>query len=123
MEADSMETQNQNSHISVKINENPTPPFQDHRNKGDYFAQKLKEIDKYLGIYEEPSSTDFCQKEASPLFDMENLRAKLATNENVALTPPHVHHSHADHAAPLSDISNYSHALTNSEIFPVNNIK
>ena len=38
MEADSMETQNQNSHISVKINENPTPPFQDHRNKGDYFA-------------------------------------------------------------------------------------
>ena len=27
MEADVMETQNQNSNISTKINENPDPPF------------------------------------------------------------------------------------------------
>ena len=50
MEADFMENQNQNSHISVETNENPTPPFQEYGNKGDYFAQKLKEIDKDLGI-------------------------------------------------------------------------
>ena len=118
MKADSMETQNQNSNISAEINENQTPPFQDHGNKGDYFAQKLKEIDKDLGIYEEPPSTDFSQKEASPLFDMENLRAELAINESVALTPPHEHHSHAKHAAPLRDMSNYPYALTNSAIFP-----
>ena len=118
MEAGSMETQNQNSNISAKISENPTPPFQDHRNKGEYFAQKLKEIDKDLGIYEEPPSTEFCQKEASPLFDMENLRVELAINKNVVLTPPREHHNHAKHAAPLRDISNYSHTPTNSEIFP-----
>ena len=38
MEADSMENQNQNSHIPVETNENPTPPFQECGNKGDYFA-------------------------------------------------------------------------------------
>ena len=118
MEVDSMENQNQNSHISVEINENPTPPFQDHRNKGDYFSQKIKEIDKDLGIYEEPPIADSCHKEASPLFDMKNLRAELANKENIELTPPHVHLSNADHAAPLRDISNYSHAITSSEIFP-----
>ncbi|XP_030942600.1 uncharacterized protein LOC115967604 [Quercus lobata] len=118
MEADVMETQNQNSNISAKINENPNPPFQDYGNKGEYFAQKLKEIDKDLGIYEEPPSTEFFQKEASPLFDMENLRAELAINENVVLTSPREHHCHAEHAAPLRDISNYSHTPTNSEFFP-----
>ena len=118
MEVDSMENQNQNSHISVEINENPTPPFQDHGNKGDYFSQKIKEIDKDLGIYEEPPIADSCHKEASPLFDMKNLRAELANKENIELTPPHVHLSNADHAAPLRDISNYSHAITSSEIFP-----
>ena len=118
MEADSMENQNQISHIYVETNENPTPPFQESRNKGDYFAQKLKEVDKDLGIYEEPPIADSCHKEASPLYDMQNLQAELANKENVELSPPQVHLSNVDHAAPLRDISNYSRAITSSEIYP-----
>ena len=49
---------------------------------------------------------------------MQNLRAELANNEIVELSPPQVHPSNADHAAPLRDFSNYSHATTNSEIYP-----
>ena len=49
---------------------------------------------------------------------MENIRAELAINENVVLNSPREHHCHAEHAAPLRDISNYSHTPTNSEFFP-----
>lgn len=38
MEADFVEIQQQNSHNSATINENPIPSFQNHENKGDYFA-------------------------------------------------------------------------------------
>lgn len=118
MEADFVEIQQQNSHNSAIINENPIPSFQNHENKGDYFAQKLKEIDKDLGFYEEPQNTGLFHKEASPLFDMEKLRPGLAIKENAALVPPREHPSHAEHAVPLSDISNYSHDPMNSESFP-----
>ena len=49
---------------------------------------------------------------------MQNLRVKLANKENVELSPSQVHLSNANHAAPLRDISNYSHAITSSEIYP-----
>ena len=118
MEADFVENQNQTSHISVEADENPIPPFQECGNTGDYFAQKIKEIDKDLGIYEEPPSADLCQNVASPLYDMQNIRAELANNERGELSPPRVHPNKTDQAAPLRDISNYSHATTTSEIYP-----
>ena len=118
MEADSVEFQNQNSQNSATINENQIPSFRDHGDKGEYFAQKLKEIDKDLSVYEEPSSTEFHPKESSPFYDMENLRSELAFNDTVTLTPPLVNQNHAGHAAPLREISNYSPAPTCSRNLP-----
>ena len=60
------------------------PNFQDQGNKEDLFSQQLKEIDKDLGIYKDPLNTvdtdSISNKEASPLFDLENLKNSLEVN-------------------------------------------
>ena len=57
MEVDFVNIQNLESHESTVPKGNSTPPFQAHGNKGDYFAQKIKKIDKDLRIYDDPSKS------------------------------------------------------------------
>ena len=98
------------------------PNFQDHGNKGDLFSQQLKEIDKDLGIYEDPfnaADTDsISNKEASPLFDLENFKNSLEVNPG--LPPQHFPSSqnHKESNTLLDDITNSFPHHVDSEILP-----
>ena len=89
--SDDVILENHEVHQSTAPQSKSVPNFQDHGNKGDLFSQQLKEIDKDLGIYEDPfNATDtdsISNKEASPLFDLENLKNSLEVNPS--LPPQH----------------------------------
>ena len=85
--------------------------FQECENLGEYFLQKIKEIDKDLGIYISPSNLAqaekaFSKKETFPLFDLAKLRNGLEENE----CPHHAHNliltSHGSLGTPLQDVTN-----------------
>lgn len=115
MEADCAESHNTNSHKHMFANVIPIPIVQDRGNKGRYFAQQLKEIDKELRIYKEPQNSGYTEnavlsKENSQSFNMEKLRTEVAPKQNLVETPLHETPIHRSHAPPLQDVTNYSHA-------------
>ena len=84
---------------------------QDHRNKGDFFSQQLKEIDKDLGIYEDPlngaAADSISNKEVSPLFNLDNLKNSLEVNPGL---PPQHFFSSQNH----KESNTHLHNITNS---------
>ena len=90
-ETDAVILENLKDQESTAPQSKSAPLSQDHENKGDFFTQQLKEIDKDLGIYEDPlnvaATNSISNKEVSPLFDLENLKNSLEVNPG--LPPQH----------------------------------
>lgn len=106
-----MEIQNKKSHESTVLQGNSIPHFQDHKNKGEYFSQKLKEIDKDIGIYEDLLKSAAAEevnsyKETSPLFNVENLKNSLYTNPSLPKSQTLVPPLHKECTTYLHDITN-----------------
>lgn len=115
MEADYDKSQTTRSHKHTSANIIPIPVVQDHGNKGGNFSQQLKEIDKELGIYEDPQNSGFTKnvvffKEDSQSFDMEKLKTELAPNQNRTGDPQREKPIHKSHAPPIQGVTNYPHA-------------
>ena len=95
MEADIGELPNKNSNESTTQKESISPKSQEHENIGMSFSQQLKDIDKDLGIYEDPliqAQFEESQKnqENSPLFDLNTLRKDLDVNLGMSRAPTFV---------------------------------
>lgn len=78
---------------------------------GDYFSQKIREIDKDLGINDEPTilaqtENAIPNKDTSPLFDLENLRKDLEENQSPHQALNHLSSFQESRGPPLQDISN-----------------
>ena len=111
-EIDAVILENLEDQESTAPQSKSTSLSQDHGNKGDFFSQQLKEIDKDLGIYEDPlnvAATDsISNKEFSPLFDLDNLKNSLEVNPS--LPPQHFFSSqnHKESNTHLHDITKSS---------------
>ena len=75
--------------------------------------QKIREIEKDLGIYVNPSKsvqaeTAVLNKETSPLFDLDKLRNELKENQGSQQAHNLIHTSHRSHDTPLQDVTNTS---------------
>nr|POE46040.1 hypothetical protein CFP56_58560 [Quercus suber]POF23490.1 hypothetical protein CFP56_40066 [Quercus suber] len=96
---------------SAPVNGNNCSGPQDHGNNEESFSQKLREIDKELGIYEDaptsgPAENYVTQKENLRTFDLENLRSEIAPIQNTSLTPPSIKQPIKPHASILHDVTN-----------------
>ena len=111
-ETDAVILENLKDQESTTPQSKSAPLSQDHGNKGDFFTQQLKEIDKDLGIYEDPlnaaATNSISNKEVSPLFDLENLKNSLEVNPG--LPPQHFfsYQNHKESNTHLHDITNSS---------------
>ena len=86
-------------------------PLQERENMGEYFSQKIREIDKDLGGYVSPFKStqveeNFLSKETSPLFDLEKLRNGLEENQCPHQPQNLIHTTHVSCGTPLQEVTN-----------------
>lgn len=91
-------------------------PNMAHNIVGDYFSQKIREIDKDLGINDEPTilaqtENTIPNKDTSPLFDLENLKKDLEENQSPLQPLHHLSPLQGSRGPPLQDISNIPQKL------------
>ena len=98
-------------------------PIQECRNMGEYFSQKIREIDKDLGIDVNPTNsaqaeTTVPSKETSPLFDLGKLRNDLEENQCLQQAQNLVRMSHGSHGTPLQEVTNTPQRLGSIDATP-----
>lgn len=111
MEAEFEEFPNKESSDGMFQHGKSNSSFLERENMGEYFSQKIREIDKDLGIYENPTflaqaENIISNKESSPLFDLGNLRNNLEENQSVQRVQNLIHTPHDGRGTPLHEITN-----------------
>ena len=111
MEADITEFPNTESYDVTSHFGKSNSPLQERENMGEYFSQKIREIDKDLGGYVSPFKStqveeNFLSKETSPLFDLEKLRNGLEENQCPHQPQNLIHTTHMSCGTPLQEVTN-----------------
>uniref|UniRef100_A0A7N2LLI2 DUF4283 domain-containing protein n=1 Tax=Quercus lobata TaxID=97700 RepID=A0A7N2LLI2_QUELO len=115
MSVDYVDFQASKSPNPAPMNSNKCLVARDHRNKGESFTQKLREIDKELRIYEDPlnlvmNEIEAIQMENDQNFNMGEIISELAPTQNTSPTPPKMSQPIKTHASVLHDVTNSHHA-------------
>lgn len=102
------------------MNSNECLVARDYGNKGESFTQKLREIDKEIGIYEDPLNSgmteiDSTQKENVQNFNMGDIMSKLTPTQDTSPTPSRMSQPIKTHAFALHDVTNSHHAPMHAE--------
>ena len=111
MEADTKDFPYQHAQESTITNENPSSNFQDHGNQRISFSQRLKDIDKDLGIYDNP--LNLAQAENAPIregnsppFDLGLLGKELEDDNSLSHAPTLVPPLQRNQTFPFQEITN-----------------
>lgn len=83
----------------------------ERENTGECFSQKIREVDKDLGIYDNPINSaqaekTISKKETSPLFDLEKLRNGLEENQCLQQPQNLIHTPRESRGTLLHEITN-----------------
>lgn len=121
MEADFAEIPNTEAGGSMSQHGKSNPSLLEREIMGDYFSQKIKEIDKDLGIHDNSINSAQVKnitpnKENSPLFDLEHLRNNLAEKQSLHRDQELTQKLHDGCVAPLHKITNVPKAPALNEV-------
>ena len=120
MEADPTDSPNPEICADTSQNGKSSQPFQECENMGEYFSQKIREIDKDLDIDVNPTNPAQAEitaphKENSPLFDLGNIRSELEGDQCIQQVQNLVRTPLGNHGTPLHDITNTPQRLGSTD--------